>query len=142
MNRVVITGAGIYSSIGRNLEEVKESLFKGTSGVILDPERKAFGYQSGLTGKVERPQLKGMLDRRSRVCMPDHAEYAYISTLEAIKTAGLNPEYFDHNEVGSFLEMTVPLLPLYKARISSVKKGIPAWLAQVLFFNRSTPRLP
>jgi 3-oxoacyl-[acyl-carrier-protein] synthase-1 len=100
MNRVVITGAGIYSSIGRNLEEVKESLFKGTSGVILDPERKAFGYQSGLTGKVERPQLKGMLDRRSRVCMPDHAEYAYISTLEAIKTAGLNAEYFDHNEVG------------------------------------------
>ncbi len=65
MNRVVITGAGIYSSIGKNLEEVKESLFKGTSGIILDPERKAYGYQSGLTGKVERPQLKGMLDRRS-----------------------------------------------------------------------------
>src|SRR5512133_3572848 len=100
MNRVVITGAGIYSSIGKNLEEVKESLFKGTSGIILDPERKAYGYQSGLTGKVDRPQLKGMLDRRSRVCMPDHAEYAYISTLEAIEAAGLDPEYFENNEVG------------------------------------------
>jgi 3-oxoacyl-[acyl-carrier-protein] synthase-1 len=100
MNRVVITGAGIYSSIGRNLKEVKESLYKGTSGIILDPERKAYGYQSGLTGKVERPQLKGMLDRRSRVCMPDHAEYAYMSTLEAIETAGLDQEYFDSNEVG------------------------------------------
>jgi 3-oxoacyl-[acyl-carrier-protein] synthase-1 len=100
MNRVVITGAGIYSSIGKNIGEVKDSLFKGTSGIILDPERKAYGYQSGLTGKVERPQLKGMLDRRSRVCMPDHAEYAYMSTLEAIKMSGLDPDYFDQNEVG------------------------------------------
>jgi 3-oxoacyl-[acyl-carrier-protein] synthase I len=100
MNRVVITGAGIYSSIGKNLEEVKESLYIGKSGIVLDPERKAFGYQSGLTGKVERPQLKGMLDRRSRVCMPDHAEYAYMSTLEAIQKAGLNAGYFEEHEVG------------------------------------------
>ena len=92
MNRVVITGAGIYSSIGKNLDEVKESLYQGKSGIVLDPERKAYGYQSGLTGKVDRPQLKGILDRRARVCMPDHAEYAYVSTLEAIKNAGLSPD--------------------------------------------------
>jgi 3-oxoacyl-[acyl-carrier-protein] synthase-1 len=100
MNRVVITGAGIYSSIGKNLDEVKESLFLGKSGIVLDVERKAFGYQSGLTGKVERPLLKGLLDRRSRVCMPDHAEYAYVSTLEALRNAGLDQEYLDNNEVG------------------------------------------
>jgi 3-oxoacyl-[acyl-carrier-protein] synthase I len=100
MNRVVITGAGIYSSIGKNLDEVKESLYQGKSGIVLDPERKAYGYQSGLTGKVDRPQLKGILDRRARVCMPDHAEYAYVSTLEAIKNAGLEPGYFDQHEVG------------------------------------------
>jgi 3-oxoacyl-[acyl-carrier-protein] synthase I len=100
MNRVVITGVGIYSSIGKNLEEVKESLYLGKSGIVLDPERKAHGYQSGLTGKVERPQLKGILDRRARVCMPDHAEYAYVSTQEAILNAGLNPAYFDEHEVG------------------------------------------
>ena len=85
MNRVVITGTGIYSSIGKNLGEVKDSLYHGRSGVVLDPERKAMGYQSGLTGKVERPVLKGILDRRSRVCMPEHAEYAYMSTVEALE---------------------------------------------------------
>jgi 3-oxoacyl-[acyl-carrier-protein] synthase I len=100
MNRVVITGVGIYSSIGKNLEEVKDSLYLGKSGIVLDPERKFYGYQSGLTGKLERPQLKGLLDRRARVCMPDHAEYAYMSTLEAIKTGGLEPAYFDEHEVG------------------------------------------
>jgi 3-oxoacyl-[acyl-carrier-protein] synthase-1 len=100
MNRVVITGIGIYSSIGKNLEEVKNSLFQGKSGVFLDLGRKEFGYQSGLTGKLERPQLKGILDRRARVCMPEHAEYAYLSTSEALKGAAISQEYLNGNEVG------------------------------------------
>jgi 3-oxoacyl-[acyl-carrier-protein] synthase-1 len=100
MNRVVITGIGIYSSIGKNLEEVKDSLYLGKSGIVLDEERKAYGYQSGLTGKIERPNLKGILDRRARVCMPDHAEYAYMSTTEALKKARLDEAFFDAHEVG------------------------------------------
>jgi 3-oxoacyl-[acyl-carrier-protein] synthase-1 len=100
MNRVVITGIGIYASIGKNLTEVRESLYQGKSGIVLDPERKLYGYQSGLTGKLERPQLKGILDRRARVCMPDHAEYAYVATHEAITNAGLSPAYFDTHETG------------------------------------------
>ncbi|MCX6329375.1 MAG: beta-ketoacyl-[acyl-carrier-protein] synthase family protein [Bacteroidia bacterium] len=100
MNRVVITGIGIYSSIGKSLEEVKNSLYQGKSGIILDPERKSFGFQSGLTGKLERPQLKGILDRRSRVCMPQHAEFAYMSTIEALKTGAITPEYLEQNEMG------------------------------------------
>ncbi len=100
MSRVVITGMGIYSSIGKNLEEVKDSLYRGKSGIVLDPERKAYGYQSGLTGKIERPNLKGILDRRSRVCMPEHAEYAYMSTIEALKSAAITQEYLEQNEVG------------------------------------------
>jgi 3-oxoacyl-[acyl-carrier-protein] synthase-1 len=100
MNRVVITGIGIYSSIGKNLTEVKDSLFAGKSGIVLDQERKFYGYQSGLTGKLERPNLKGILDRRARVCMPDQAEYAYVSAAEAIKNSGLNEAFFDEHEVG------------------------------------------
>lgn len=100
MNRVVITGVGIYSSIGKNLEEVREALYQGKSGIILDEERKAYGYQSALTGKLERPNLKGILERRARVCMPDHAEYAYVSTVEAMKHARLDESYFDTHEVG------------------------------------------
>ena len=84
MKRVVITGTGIYSSIGKNLDEVKESLFHGRSGIVLDPERKEYGFQSGLTGKVDTPQLKGLLDRRARVCMPQHAEFAYMSNAVAL----------------------------------------------------------
>lgn len=100
MDRVVITGVGIYSSIGKNLEEVRDSLYAGRSGIVLDEERKSYGYQSGLTGKLERPQLKGVLDRRARVCMPDHAEYAYVSTVEALGLAHISQEYLDSHDAG------------------------------------------
>ncbi len=100
MSRVVITGIGIYSSIGKNIDEVTASLREGKSGIVLDKERKEYGFQSGLTGKLERPQLKGILDRRSRVCMPQHAEFSYMSTSEALKLANITPEYISRNEIG------------------------------------------
>ena len=100
MNRVVITGLGIYSCIGKNLTEVRKSLYEGKSGIILDPARKAMGYRSGLTGQVEKPQLKGVLDRRARIMLPEQGEYAYLSTAEALATAGLAPDYLDSHEVG------------------------------------------
>ncbi|MDR2626989.1 MAG: beta-ketoacyl-[acyl-carrier-protein] synthase family protein [Dysgonamonadaceae bacterium] len=102
MKRVVITGTGIYSCIGNNLEEVRNSLYAGKSGIGLDPERTAYGYRSPLTGIVERPQLKGLLDRRLRVCLAEESEYAYLATLEALKTAGIDTDYLEKNEVGIF----------------------------------------
>ncbi|MCB0699212.1 MAG: beta-ketoacyl-[acyl-carrier-protein] synthase family protein [Chitinophagales bacterium] len=100
MSRVVITGLGIYSSLGIGKEAVADSLRAGRSGIILDPTRKEMGYRSGLTGHVERPQLKGLLDRRSRIMMPEHAEFAYMSTIEAMEQAGMTKEYFEENETG------------------------------------------
>ena len=100
MNRVVITGIGIYSCIGKNLGEVRQSLYEGKSGIILDPARKEMGYRSGLTGFVEKPQLKGILDRRARVMLPEQGEYAYLATTEALGQAGIDQDYIDKNEVG------------------------------------------
>lgn len=99
-NRVVITGMGIYSCIGKNLDEVRQSLYKGKSGIIMVPERKEFGYRSGLTGFVEKPNLKDKLDRRARIMMPEHAEYAYVATKEAMEVAGVDEDYFEQHEVG------------------------------------------
>lgn len=100
MNRVVITGIGIYSSLGSNKEAVVHSLKNGISGIQFRASRKELGYQSGLTGFVERPNLKKLLDRRSRIMMPEQAEYAYVSTMEAIEHAGVTPEYFKEHETG------------------------------------------
>lgn len=99
-HRVVITGLGIYSCIGKNLAEVRDSLYAGKSGIILDPLRKEMGYRSGLTGFVEKPQLKGVLDRRARIMLPEQGEYAFMATTEALANAQLDQDQIDQKEVG------------------------------------------
>lgn len=99
-NRVVITGMGIYSCIGISLEEVKESLYQGKSGIVLDQERKEFGFRSGLTGVVPKPDLKNYLNRRQRVSMGEESEYAYLATLDALAQAKIDQDFLDQYEVG------------------------------------------
>ncbi|MEO6490817.1 MAG: beta-ketoacyl-[acyl-carrier-protein] synthase family protein, partial [Ferruginibacter sp.] len=65
-----------------------------------DPVRKAYGYRSGLTGFVNKPDLKGQLDRRARIMLPEQGEYAYVATIEALKNAGMDPGYISEHEVG------------------------------------------
>lgn len=98
--RVVITGMGIYSTIGKSLDEVKNSLFEGKSGIIYSPERKEFGYRSALTGWVENPDLKDLLARRQRVTIGQESEFAYMATIEAMRNAGIDQDFFNKNEVG------------------------------------------
>ena len=100
--RIVITGMGIWSCIGTNLDEVAKSLYAGRSGIGIDPDRTKYGYRSPLTGLVARPQLKGVLDRRLRVGMAEEGEYAYMATVEALKTAHIDMDYLEKNEVGIF----------------------------------------
>lgn len=100
MNRVVVTGIGIYSCIGQDLDSVRDSLFAGKSGIGFDPVRKEMGFRSGLTGMVPAPQLKGVLDRRQRVGLAEQGEYAYLSTVEALKTGGLDQDMLEKYQAG------------------------------------------
>ena len=98
--RVVITGMGIYSCIGKNLDEVRDSLYNGRSGIVFDQERKDMGFRSALTAYIEKPDLKGVLSRNQRVYMPEQALYAYVATAEALKNARIDQDYLDRNVVG------------------------------------------
>ena len=100
--RVIITGMGIYSCLGKNLTEVRDSLYNGRSGIIFDPVRKEMGFRSALTASLEVPDLKGVLSRNQRVFMPEQAKYAYVATAEALANAGLDEDYLDSHEVGLF----------------------------------------
>ena len=91
---------GIWSCLGKNLDEVSTALREGRSGIGLDPQRLDYGYQSALTGIVERPRLKGILDRRQRVGLAEEGEFAYMASREAFATAGLDEDYLLTNEVG------------------------------------------
>ena len=100
MSRVVITGMGIYSCIGQDLDTVLESLKSGRSGVGIDPAREEMGFSSYLTGILPKPDLTKRLDRRKRLSMSEEATYAYLATEEALKNAGIDEAFLNSREVG------------------------------------------
>lgn len=102
MRRVVITGMGIWSCIGTDLETVSQSLRNGKSGIGVRPERTTYGYRSPLSGIVpDAVVTKQMVrDRHVRAGMPEEAQYAYMAASQALTQAGMDSEYIARNEVG------------------------------------------
>ena len=101
MRRVVITGMGIWSCLGNDIETVSQALFEGRSGIGLKEERLEYGYRSGLTGIVETPVItKQMVDRHTRAGMSEEAQYAYMASRQAFAQAGIDDAYLRDNEVG------------------------------------------
>lgn len=84
MNRVVITGIGIYSCLGTNKQEVLSSLLKGNCGLSYDEERLTHGFRSPLTGKLSSPNIPKPLRR----FMSQGAECLYVAAKEALEDAG------------------------------------------------------
>lgn len=98
--RVVITGLGIHSCLGETLEEVKNSLYKGKSGIVFEEERIKMGFQSGLTGLVADLNLTPFLTRKQRLGMGQPARFGYIATRNALIDANIDDDFFVNNEVG------------------------------------------
>ncbi len=115
MNRVVITGMGVYSCIGLNKEAVLDSLMNGRSGIVFDQERKDFGYRSGLVGLVPRPDLKSQLDRRARIMLPEEGEFAYVAAKEAFSQAQVTPEQIKELECGIIFGNDSTVKPVYES---------------------------
>lgn len=133
--RVVITGMGIWSCLGQNLNEVKESLYVGRSGIGVERERLDYGYRSGLTGLVPRPQLKGVIDRRLRVGLSEEAEYAYMASRQAFEQSLMDEAYLRENEVGILFGNDSSAKPVIEAARIMDEKHDSALLGSGLIFQ-------
>jgi 3-oxoacyl-[acyl-carrier-protein] synthase I len=89
MKRVVITGLGIVSSLGNNKEEVKNSLYKGDSGITYQPEYAARGLRSHVAGSVKNLDIEAHIDRKLLRFMAKGHAYTWIAMQEAIADAAL-----------------------------------------------------
>ena len=99
-NRVVITGMGIWSCLGTTLDDVRQSLYEGKSGIIFSQERKDAGFRSPICANVPKVDLKPFLKRNQRQMMPEETQYAYMATRQALDHARLDQDYIDSHAVG------------------------------------------
>ena len=134
--RVVITGMGIWSCLGTDIETVRQSLFEGKSGIGLQPERLEYGYRSGLTGIVETPVItKQMIDRHTRAGMSEEAQYAYMASRQAFVQAQISDEYLRENEVGCIFGNDSSAKPVIESSKIMDEKHDSAMLGYGLIFQ-------
>ncbi len=88
MKRVVVTGMGIVSSLGNNLEEVLASLKAMKSGISFNEKYRSLGLRSHVSGEINLDP-KAYIDRKILRFMGNASAYAYIACKEAIANAKL-----------------------------------------------------
>ena len=99
MKRVVITGMGIVSCLGNDVNAVTQSLKEGKSGITFNEKYAEIGLRSHLCGRPEI-DITEHIERKVRRFMGDAAAYAYISMTQAIKDAGLTDDLVSNPRTG------------------------------------------
>ncbi|BCR23689.1 beta-ketoacyl-ACP synthase I [Aquipseudomonas alcaligenes] len=100
MRRVVITGMGLVSSLGNDLESVTRHLREGRSCIRFNPTYAEVGMRSQVCGAVPLDMDALNIDRKVKRFMGDAAAYAYLAMQQAIKDAGLNNAQVSHPRTG------------------------------------------
>ncbi len=98
MRRVVITGAGIVSCIGQDLDTVTTALKQGQSGITFNESYAEHGFRSQVSGSIDKDSLDTQaIDRKLKRFFSDASLYAYISALDAIRHSGLGLDTISNN---------------------------------------------
>ena len=139
--RVAITGMGIVSSIGANLEEVRDSLYEAKSGVGLAEDHKTYGFRSHVEA---RPPInpEEALDRKTRRFMGAGAAWNYIAMREAVENSGLEEGEISHERTGLVMGSGGPSVPTMvevvdKAREKGAKRVSPVAVPKVMSSTHS-----
>jgi 3-oxoacyl-[acyl-carrier-protein] synthase-1 len=100
MHRVAITGMGIVSCLGQDVDTVEDALRHGRSGVGIDEERRRRGFRSPLTGLIRDFDPARILPKKQRKTMPDFTIWAAAAVLDALRGAELRPEDVRNDDCG------------------------------------------
>jgi len=100
MHRTAITGIGIISCLGNDVETVGNALRYGRSGIVIDENRKRLGFRSPLTGAITGFDPEKYLSKKHRKTMPDFAVHAFAAVMDALRMSGLDQADIQNEDTG------------------------------------------
>lgn len=99
MRRVVVTGMGIVSAIGNNIEAVLTSLYQAKSGISYAPQYAELGFRSRVYGKPD-VNIEELVDRRALRFHGRGTAWNHIAMDQAITDAGLELHEVSNERTG------------------------------------------
>lgn len=97
--KILITGTGIHSALGRGTKKVALNLYQGKCGLHHDELRKK--YNSDLCGVVPiwTTEFNEILTRAQRACLPLHGFYVLEAVFEALKEVKVSKDFLENHNV-------------------------------------------
>ena len=125
MRRVVVTGMGIISSIGNDINEVTDSLINGRSGIVAAPDYTEKGFRSQIHG-LPKIDVTEHIDKRQMRFMGQGAAYNYLAMEQAIADSGLEESHVSNERTGMVMGSGGPsTINLFNAHQITLEKGAP-----------------
>ena len=125
MRRVVITGLGVISPIGNNIDEVTDALKVGRSGITFEPEYAENGFRSRVAG-IPNINPADHIDKRHMRFMGVGVGYNYLAMEQAIADSGLEPNEVSNERTGLIMGSGGPSTSNFYTAFDAVKnKGGP-----------------
>ncbi|MCD1257862.1 beta-ketoacyl-ACP synthase II [Paenibacillus athensensis] len=101
MNRVVITGMGVVTALGQDLETFWSNLTAGKSGVSLIESFDVSEYPTQIAASVKDFNIEQYVDRKEARRMDRFVQFAVVAAIKALENANLNvQEDADPERVG------------------------------------------
>jgi 3-oxoacyl-[acyl-carrier-protein] synthase II len=98
--RIVVTGAGIVSPVGNNVEDCWKNLVAGVSGAGPITRFDVTNFDTKFACEVKDFTFEGVLDRKEAKRMDRFVHYAVVAAHEAVRNAGIDPERIERERVG------------------------------------------
>ena len=122
--RVVITGLGAITPIGKNVEEFWEGIKTNKCGIAPITEFNTEKFKVKLAGEVKNYNPEEYFDKRSCKRLDKFSQFAIIASKEAMKDSGITPENTDMNRVGVVISSGIGgLTTIEKENEHYIEKG-------------------
>lgn len=100
LRRVVVTGLGALTPIGNNIEEYWNGLINGVSGAAPITYFDASKFRTQFACELKNFNVEEFIDRKEARKMDRYAQYAMVSSEEAMKDANFDLDKIDKDRAG------------------------------------------
>jgi 3-oxoacyl-[acyl-carrier-protein] synthase II len=100
LRRVVVTGLGALTPIGNNIQEFWNGLINGVSGAAPITYFDASKFKTQFACELKNFNVEEFIDRKEARKMDRYAQYAMVSSEEAMKDANFDLDKLDKDRAG------------------------------------------
>ena len=121
--RVVVTGLGAITPLGKSVAEYWQGLSEGVNGCDFVKQFDASKFKTRFACEVKNFEATDYLDRKEARKVDRFTQFAIIASEEAIKDAGINKENVDVDRVGVIFASGIGGLITFQEEVTNYATG-------------------